>query len=96
MTGYYIRSVTVPHALVLYWQAINQVIRRVVLPYNKVSKNEGKFNEVKQGNIYAGGGCTTACAVVNQLLNKLFWKIQILFSSFPTGKLKVDWQLHKW
>ena len=39
-----------------------------------------------QGNLYTGRRHTTACVDVNQRFDKLF-------SSFPTAKLKVDWQL---
>ena len=35
------------------------------------------------------------CVPQVKKVNKLFWKTQLLISSFPTAKLKVDWQLHK-
>ena len=60
------------------------------------SRREAQFNfnfsVFNSWMLFQGGRCTSACAVVNQLFNKLFWKIQLLFSSFPTAKLKVDWQ----
>ena len=40
-------------------------------------------------NFCTGGRCTTACAVVNQLFNKLFWNTQLLISFFQKLSLKL-------
>ena len=42
-----------------------------------------------QGNLYIGGRCTTACAVVNQLFNKLFWKRNFEFLLFQQLSVKL-------
>ena len=46
--------------------------------------------ELRQGNLYTGGRCTTNCAVVNQLFDKLFKKKYDSFFFLPIAKLKAD------
>ena len=80
----YIRSVTVPHSLVLYWPAINQVIRIVVLIYN----NMHIFEYINFWRSFILSWALSLC-----------WVSPIEFSTqwnISSGSFNTNWQIWKW
>ena len=54
----------------------------------KLKQKQELRQELREGNLYTGGRCTTNCAVVNQLFDTLFRKNMILIFFLPVDKLK--------
>ena len=53
------------------------------------------LSSIKPGKYLFWGKSTTACAIVNQIFDRLLCKTWLFFSIFPIAELRVDWQLHK-